>query len=219
MLVTSLDGSVFPFFACDGMESSQLTHLLAERCGIPPEVFRLKFRGRYLTSALKNLERDESLRMVLKAPLLGGGVLKSGFLTKEPISHRHPFSQSRRRFLVLSDRKLEWFVDEESTKKPKGSMLLDTGCQIERSPDSLTIISTATADRLVLHGEGLDDWEEALQGRLENLESTALQRVGPGETNDVDQCLDEERLILVLQNEDIRLLRPAWLCSQPETFA
>ena len=48
------------------------------------------------------------VRMVLNAPILGGGTLREGQLTKEPL-HGHAFSHARSRYFVLTDDALEWF--------------------------------------------------------------------------------------------------------------
>ena len=46
------------------------------------------------------------------------GELKSGFLVKRPV-HGHLFSKPRRRYFILTERKLEWFLDDQSTNQPK----------------------------------------------------------------------------------------------------
>jgi hypothetical protein len=202
-----------------------LSQQLAERCNIPTSAFRLLFRGRYVIGAtLGQLHRDETVRMVLRAPLRGGTVVMSGYLVKEPM-HGHLFSSSRRRFFQLSESRLEWFADDESTGKPLGFVRL-AGASIEMEQGALVVV--AAGERLVLRGDALDEWAEAIGVQLEKMTPVLGQLNADGETVLVEATLPTEvyraltafddGLADVLQKAIIRLLRSEWLLAQPEGF-
>lgn len=82
---------------------------------------------------------------------------KSGYLVKESI-RGHILSKPRRRFFFLSDGQLEWY-------EPKGSMRL-AGANINEGLDTLSIISAG--EHLVLRGDDLDAWAEAIRMQLDD---------------------------------------------------
>ena len=223
LLVTPLVGPTFPLIVRHNISSVVLSRLLAKRCGIPTSAFRLLFRGRYATNTtLGQLQRDENVKMVLRAPLRGGTGVKSGYLVKDPV-HGHLLSRPRRRFFILSESKLEWFADDETTNSPKGSMRL-AGAQIEPAPDALVVVSAG--ERLVLRGDALDEWATAIRTQIGKLEEVSGQQspadaelVGklPAEVHRALTAFDD-RLADALRAAIIRLLRSEWLLAQPEDF-
>ena len=73
LLVTPLNGPTFALAVRDGASAVELAMELSKRTHVPPPTFKLAFRGRYLVGSLDAPQRDEALRMVLRAPLRGGG--------------------------------------------------------------------------------------------------------------------------------------------------
>ena len=225
LFVTPLCGPAFPLVVRHHISPATLSQQLAERCDIPTSAFRLLFRGRYLTGAtLGQLHRDETIRMVLRAPLRGGTVLKSGYLVKQP-TRRHLFSRSMRCFFQLSDSKLEWFADDESTGQPLGFVRL-AGASIEMEQGTLVVV--AAGERLVLRGDALDEWAADVGVQLEKMTPVLGQLSTEGETVLVKATLPTEvyralsafddGLVDVLGKAIIRLLRSEWLLAQPEGF-
>ena len=225
LLVTPLCGPAFPLFVRHHISPAVLSQQLAKRCNIPTSAFRLLFRGRYVIGAtLGQLHRDETVRMVLRAPLRGGTVLMSGYLVKQP-TRRHLLKRSRRRFFQLSDNRLEWFADNESTGKPRGFVRL-AGASIEM--DQGTLVVVAAGERLVLRGDALDDWEAAIRLQLQNTAPVPRQPSADGGVVLVKATLPAEvyralsafddGLANVLGKAIIRLLRSEWLLAQAEGF-
>ena len=223
LLVTPLCGPAFPLVVRHHISPAVLSQQLAKRCNIPTSAFRLIFRGRYVIGAtLGQLHRDETVRMVLRAPLRGGTVVKSGYLVKKPV-HGHLFSSSRRRFFQLSESKLEWFADDESTGQPLGFVRL-AGASIEMERDTLVVV--AAGERLVLRGDALDEWATAIGMTLEKMTPVVGQLSADGESVLVEATLPAEvyralsafddGLADVLKKAIIRLLRSEWLLAQPE---
>ena len=106
--------------------------------------------------------------MVLRAPLRGGTVAKSGYLIKAPRSS-HLFSRPRRRFILLSECKLEWFVDDQPFRQPEGSIPL-AGARIEERTTTGILTIFSESERVVLRGDKLDEWEAAIRVELEKLD-------------------------------------------------
>ena len=109
--------------------------------------------------------------------------LHRGWLIKDPPTTSVAFSRARRRFFVLTDEALEWFVDDSDIRAaPHGRMLLDAttslalsrvsysseGCVGRWAEQQLELVTQG--ERLILRtdgSEGLGEWEAALKGRLE----------------------------------------------------
>ena len=194
LLVSPLRGPTFPLLVRRDAPAATLTAQLAERCGLPASAFRLLFRGRYVVGELEGgqLQRDELVRMVLRAPLRGGmltrPVERSGYLVKEPMNP-HAFSRPRRRFFRLSERKLEWFADDKPTRQPKGSMQL-AGARIERSADALVIV--LAGERLVLRGDALDEWAAAIREQADESSAPTSTLAASAEIKAVNEQADAE---------------------------
>jgi hypothetical protein len=224
LLVSPLCGPTFPLLVRRDAPAAELVEQLAKRCGLPATAFRLLFRGRYVVGELEGgqLQRDELVRMVLRAPLRGGMLTRpaerSGYLVKEPINP-HVFSRPRRRFFRLSERKLEWFADDKPTRQPKGSMQL-AGARIERSADALVIV--LAGERLVLRGDALDEWAAAIREQADESSGSATTSAASAvamteEMRGVLAAFDNN-LIEALRGAIIRLVCVAWLLAQPDDF-
>jgi ADP-ribose pyrophosphatase len=86
----------------------------------------------------------------------------SGYLIKSPL-RGHMLSRSRRRFLALRGETLEWSAEENS--EVLGCVNV-RGAQVERRSAELIVKLGAgghRGDRLVLRGDGLDGWAQALR--------------------------------------------------------
>ena len=233
LLVSPLCGPMFPLLVRRDAPAAELVEQLAKRCGLPATAFRLLFRGRYVVGELEGgqLQRDELVRMVLRAPLRGGMLTRpaerSGYLVKEPMNP-HAFSRPRRRFFRLSVRKLEWFADDKPTRQPKGSMQL-AGARIERSADALVIV--LAGERLVLRGDALDEWAAAIrEHREESSAPTSTLAAASSATTSAASAVAmteemrgvlaafDNNLIEALRGAIIRLVCVAWLRAQPDDF-
>ena len=90
----------------------------------------------------------------------------SGFLTKVPQRPRF-WSQDRRRFFVLTTHALEWFKPGQDTSKPPHGRLLLEGLQIVSGPGARLVLQPPGGQpALVLYGENLEGWRDAIRNRL-----------------------------------------------------
>ena len=87
-------------------------------------------------------------------------LLKRGQLEKEP-RKRHAFSRPHRRDFVLTDDFLEWHAEPHApTAVPRGRLPIQ-GARVWRSDTEIMVESAGEV--LVLRGDDLDAWEQALQ--------------------------------------------------------
>ena len=111
----------------------------------------------------------------------GRAGIKTGFLIKQPLKG-NMFSQERRRFFVLTESALQWFVSEG--EKMKGELLLvprpelDVLARVEMVGDRLEVHSQG--ERLVLRGDGLEAWREAIESVISSAADPAHAGAGGG---------------------------------------
>ena len=80
LLVQPLVGAPFQLAVRRVASGADVASALARRLRVPTSAFRLCFRGKYVQGAatpFADAARDEPLRMVPRAPLLGGGCATS----------------------------------------------------------------------------------------------------------------------------------------------
>lgn len=224
LLVTPLCGSTFPLLVSRDISAAALTQRLAERCSLPDSAFWLLLRGRYIVGELEGgwLQRNELVKMVLRAPLRGGTIVKSGYLVKDPV-HGGLLSSPRRRFFRLTVHALEWYVDDKPSRSPKGSLQLAGASVDEASDRALAIVSAGR--RLVLHGDDLSEWATAIRAQLDDLDEhqpviqaedmqIAEETVSAALLTSLQDDVDE-RQQQVSQAEDVRLAEEAVAVALP----
>jgi hypothetical protein len=123
--------------------------------------------------------------------------LKQGYLTKDPI-RPSIFSHPRKRYFTLTARVLDWADDERSPNKD--SMPLDDA-KVEKAANALIIVRQNL--RLVLRGEGLEDWEVAVRTAIDQIARSERERT---ECEARTEAAEEQAAVAVTELMDAKAM-------------